>query len=58
MAESEGIKEVVNQVAVWAAVAAILALRNTDRPWPTTVVSHRELPHEQNGPLLVKLAFY
>ena len=47
----------MNQVAVQAAMVVMMALRDMEAgPWPTTMVSHKELQREwQNGPVLVKL---
>ena len=40
MAESDSIKEVVNQVAVVVLMAFVMALRDVEAgPWPTTVAS-------------------
>ena len=42
-AESEGIMEIVNQVAIQAATLVMMALRDVEAgPWVTTVASHRE----------------
>ena len=53
MAESQSIKEVVNQAAIHAAMAVMIVLRYTDAgPQPPTVVSHRKPQRQRhNGPI-------
>ena len=59
MNESEYIKEVVNQLAVQAAAAVMMVLRNTEvGPQLTTMVSHREPQRRRySWTVLVNLAF-
>ena len=41
MADSENIKEVVNQVALQVAMVVMMLLSDTETgPWPTAAVSH------------------
>ena len=59
MAESEGIKKLVNQAAAQAAKTDMMALGDAKAwPWPNPVVSHRE-PWRQrhNRPILVSPVF-
>ena len=59
MAESENTKEVVNQLAVQAAMVVMTVLRDTEAGSQlTTMMSHREPQrHKHSGPVLVKPLF-
>ena len=59
MAESESIKDIVNQVAAQATLVVMMALRDAEaRPWPTTAVSHRGLQKlRKSGSILIKPLF-
>ena len=59
MAESDNIKEVINQVVVQVAMAVMMALRDTEAgPHLSTAVSHRQSKKKRyGGPVLVKLVF-
>ena len=55
MAELEGIKEIVNQVAVQAATAVMITLRDADaEPQPTTTASHTEPQRQRHSGLILK----
>ena len=50
MAESEGMKEIVNQVAVQAATAVMTVLRDVDvGPKPTPTASQRKLQRQRHS---------
>ena len=59
MAESECMKEIVNQAAIQVAAPVIIALRNAEAgPWPTTMASQRESQRQsQSGTIQKKTAF-
>ena len=59
MAYSESIKEIVNQVAVQAATAVMIAFRDTETgPWPAVMTNQWENQRKNNGGLaLGKLRF-
>ena len=59
MTESDNIKEVVNQVAMQAVVAVMMALRDMEGgSQMTTAVTHREPQGQRHsGPMLMKPAF-
>ena len=50
MAESEGIKETVNQLAVQAATSVMMALRDAKKgPQPNTMASHGALQRQRHS---------
>ena len=59
MAESENIKEVVNQAAIQAAVAVIMVLRDVEAGHPLTTVASNRKPQRQrhSQSVLAKPAF-
>ena len=55
MADSENIKEILNQVAVQEATLVTMAFRDTETgPWPATIQNWLETKRQRNGGLILE----
>ena len=55
MADSESIKEIINQVAVQVAIVVMVAFRDTETgPWPATIQNKPETQRQRHGGLILE----